>query len=179
MMRRGLLLTMTEPPAAMEEEFNAWYDSEHLAERLAITGFRSARRWVANCAPGEGKYLATYELDSHAVLQSPEYLARFAGPTPWTRRCLEKAMVFRRWACEQTQPGNAEPHPLAKALLLVAQDAPFETPRVPGALQARRFVAHPGAPAHIALVELAWPEPAGLPSGSPGAILRLYRAYGA
>jgi hypothetical protein len=24
MMRRGLLLTMTEPPAAMDEEFNAW-----------------------------------------------------------------------------------------------------------------------------------------------------------
>jgi len=38
----------------MEEEFNAWYDSEHLPERLAIPGFRSAR---------EGKYLATYELD--------------------------------------------------------------------------------------------------------------------
>jgi hypothetical protein len=33
---------MTEPPAAMEEEFNPWYDTEHLAERLAITGFRSA-----------------------------------------------------------------------------------------------------------------------------------------
>src|SRR6185436_12287249 len=30
-MNRGLLLTMTEPPPAMEEEFNAWYDTEHLA----------------------------------------------------------------------------------------------------------------------------------------------------
>jgi hypothetical protein len=39
-MKRGLLLTLTEPPAAMEEEFNAWYDTEHLAERLAIPGFR-------------------------------------------------------------------------------------------------------------------------------------------
>ena len=64
MTRRGLLLTLTEPPAAMEEEFNAWYDTEHLAERLSIPGFRSARRWVADLAPGEGKYLATYELDS-------------------------------------------------------------------------------------------------------------------
>src|SRR3954454_4721120 len=94
MTRRGLLLTMTEPPPAMEEEFNAWYDSEHLAERLAITGFRSARRWVANsgmanCAPGEGRYLATYELDSPEVLQSA-----------WTRRYLSKAVAFRRWACE-------------------------------------------------------------------------------
>jgi hypothetical protein len=49
MSRRGLLLTMTEPPPAMEEEFNAWYDREHLPERLSIPGFRSARRWVADC----------------------------------------------------------------------------------------------------------------------------------
>ena len=44
MSRFGLLLTLTEPPPAMEEEFNAWYDEEHLAERLAIPGFRSATR---------------------------------------------------------------------------------------------------------------------------------------
>ena len=60
---------MTEPPPAMEEEFNAWYDTEHLQERLAITGFRSARRWVADVAPGDGKYLATYELDAPGVSQ--------------------------------------------------------------------------------------------------------------
>ena len=82
MTMRGLLLTMTEPPAAMEEEFNAWYDAEHLPERLAIAGFRAARRWVSSCAPGEGKYLATYELDSAGVLQSPAYLERFANATP-------------------------------------------------------------------------------------------------
>jgi len=29
MTMKGLLLTVTEPPAQMEEEFNAWYDSEH------------------------------------------------------------------------------------------------------------------------------------------------------
>ena len=109
-MKRGLLLTMTEPSAAMDEEFNAWYDGEHLPERLAIAGFRSARRWVAEAVPGEGRYLATYELDSEAVLSSPEYLARFEAATPWTRRCLGKALVFRRWACEQAHPGEADPH---------------------------------------------------------------------
>jgi hypothetical protein len=177
-MRRGLLLTMTEPPAAMEEEFNAWYDTEHLAERLAITGFRSARRWVARCAPGEGKYLATYELDSPRVLQSPEYLARFEDATPWTRRCLAKTVVFRRWACEQIEPGSADPNPLAKALLLIASDHPFATPSIAGALQARRFFAQAGTPAHIALIELASPERAALPTRPPGSLMRLYRAYG-
>ena len=149
MSNRGLLLTLTEPPPGMtEEEFNAWYDSEHLPERLSIPGFRSARRWVADCKPGEGKYLATYELDSPAVLQSAAYLARFEHPTPWTRRCLDRAAVFKRWACEQIEPGDAEPHPGAKALILSFQDAPF-----PGVLQARRFVA--SSKETISLHELA------------------------
>src|SRR5688500_10168309 len=95
MSRLGLLLTLTEPPPAMEEEFNAWYDGEHLAERLAIPGFRSATRWVADVPPGQGKYLATYELDSVKVLSSPAYLARFQNQTPWSRRCLGKALGVR------------------------------------------------------------------------------------
>jgi hypothetical protein len=177
MSRRGLLLTITEPPAPMEDEFNAWYDEEHLAERLAITGFRSARRWVADIAPGEGKYLATYELDSPRVLTSAEYLARFEGATPWTRRCLGKAVVFKRWACEQN--GTADPHPLAKALLMVAGDAPIQGLSLPGALQIRHFTASAGTPRHIALAELAWDGTPTLPVPQPGWSIRLYRAYGA
>jgi hypothetical protein len=170
--RRGLLLTMTEPPAAMEEEFNAWYDEEHMAERLAIPGFRSARRWVADVEPGEGKYLATYELDSPGVLQSPTYLARFQNQTPWSRRCLGKAVVFRRWTCEQTEPGMADPHPAAKYVLLVVSESPIAL-TVTGALQLRHFVA---APSHIALAELSHPT---LPPVQAGWEMRLYRAYAA
>jgi len=170
MSRRGLLLTMTEPPAAMEEEFNAWYDDEHMAERLAIPGFRSARRWVADGAPGEGKYLATYELDSPAVLQSPEYLGRFNNQTPWTKRCLARAVVFRRWACEQTDPGTADPHPAAKYLLCVIATSPVVL-TMSGALQLRKFAA---APSHIALAELSHPT---LPPMKAGWEMRLYRAY--
>ena len=176
-MSRGLLLTMTEPPSAMEEEFNAWYDTEHLPERLAITGFRSAKRWVADVAPGGGKYLATYELDSPSVLHSAEYLARFEGATPWTRRCLGKAVVFRRWACEQTDPGQADPHPLAKALLVIAAEAPIEPLGVAGALQVRHFLASAGTPRHIALVEMAWDQSLTLPAEQPGWWMRLYRDY--
>ena len=144
-MNRGLLLTLTEPPPGMEEEFNAWYDTEHLAERLAIPGFRSAQRWVGDLRPGEGKYLTSYELDSPQVLQSPAYLARFQNQTPWSRRCLARTVVFKRWACEQVEPGTADPHPRAQALLL--NDV------VDGALQVRRFKAQTGDT--ITLCELA------------------------
>jgi hypothetical protein len=148
MANRGLLLTMTEPPPAMEEEFNAWYDDEHMAERLAIPGFRSARRWVADLMAGEGKYLATYELDSPGVLTSQEYLSCFEKPTPWSKRCLGKAVVFKRWACEQL--GSKDPHPAAKALVLTFENRALS---LPGTLQIRKFAAASGE--KIALYELA------------------------
>jgi hypothetical protein len=148
-MRRGLLLTLTEPPPGMEEEFNAWYDEEHLPERLAIPGFRSARRWVAGRT-----YLATYELDSPEVLSSAPYLARYRNQTPWSRRCLGKCVTFKRWACEQLDPGDADPHPGAKGLIL-AMDA-TSPPRV---VQARRFAADSSE--RITLYELSDPDPTG------------------
>jgi hypothetical protein len=143
MANRGLLLTLTEPPPAMEEEFNAWYDDEHLPERLAIPGFRSALRWVS-----ERTYLATYELDSPGVLESPAYLARFQNQTPWSRRCLGKAVVFQRWACEQE--GSADPHPAAKAMVLAFENRALSLPHT---VQIRKFSASSGE--KITLYELA------------------------
>jgi hypothetical protein len=165
-MNRGLLLTMTEPPPEMEEEFNAWYDDEHLAERLAIPGFQTAKRWVANVAPGQGKYLGTYELDSPAVLQSKPYLDRFNNQTPWSKRCLGKCVAFRRWACEQVAPGNAPSNPSASALWLGLGSA---LPSVP--LPARVFHDPAGKPPYLIVVEdQQRPE-------IPGWEFRLYRAY--
>jgi hypothetical protein len=156
-MNRGLLLTLTEPPPAMAEEFNAWYDTEHLAERLAIPGFRSARRWVR-----DGTYLATYELDSPEVLQSKPYLERFRNQTPWSRRCLAKCLTFKRWACEQLEPGNADPHPAAAGLIFATQAIDVQA-----ALQRRRFAADSGESIHLYEVS---------DLRQPGAIV--YRPYG-
>ena len=152
---------ITEPPAEMEEEFNAWYDAEHLPERLAIPGFRSARRWVADCRPGEGKYLATYELDSAAVLASPRYLSFFERPTAWSQRCLGKAVLFKRWACEQVEPGDAECDPRTAALILNGLH--------PAALQIRRFRSSTGEA--FVLTELA--DPSITPAS--GLVYRRYR----
>jgi hypothetical protein len=159
-MNRGLLLTLTEPPPDMEAEFNAWYGEEHLAERLAIPGFRSALRWVADVPPGSGKYLATYELDSPAVLSSPAYLQRFENPTPWSTRCLGKLVVFKRWLCEQIEPGHAGPHPAARALIMNSS--------VAQALQVRRFKAQTGEVITLSELSDVVKPPAGL-------VYRLYQ----
>jgi len=164
---------MTEPPPQMEEEFNAWYDTEHLPERLAIPGFSSARRWIdPEAAAGTGKYLATYELDSPQVLQTPAYLAHVGDNfTPWSKRCLSRCVLFRRWAALQILPGDAPPDPAARALFLACGDVTAEheaefnkwydtehiplLAAVPGVLRARRFFDPAGKPRYIALYELA------------------------
>ena len=169
----GLLLTMTEPPPSMEEEFNAWYDSEHLPERLSIPGFISARRWVDARSPaGTGKYLATYELERPQVLETAAYLAHVGDNfTPWSRRCLSRCTLFRRWACAQILPGDALPDPAARALFFASGDVPAEHEKefnewydtehipllsaVPGMLRARRFFDPAGKPRYIALYDLA------------------------
>jgi hypothetical protein len=181
---KGLLLTITEPPRPMEEEFNAWYDTEHLPERLAIPGFDSARRWVDPHAPvGTGKYLATYELNSPQVLEAPEYLAHVGEHfTPWTKRCLSRCVLFRRWACAQILPGDAPPSPDARALFLACGDVPAEheaefnrwydtehiplLAAVPGVLRARRFLNPEGKQRYIALYDLADANVAGSAPGS-------------
>jgi hypothetical protein len=161
----------------MEDEFNAWYDDEHMAERLSIPGFRSARRWVADVPPGQGKYLATYELDALDVLASEKYLFHFNNQTPWSKRCLAKCVVFRRWAMEQSHPGGADPHPAAKTLLLVLSETPTQGLVVPEALQARHFVDPAGKPPYAALYELAGPALRSAPDFGAGRVARFYHAY--
>ncbi|MEJ0067795.1 MAG: hypothetical protein WDO24_02585 [Pseudomonadota bacterium] len=81
----GLLLAMMEPPAALEAEFNAWYDNEHLPERAAVDGFLTARRYV--CIEGWPRYLALYDLDRVEALHAPSYLAvGGARQSAWSQR---------------------------------------------------------------------------------------------
>lgn len=92
---RGLLLFMTDINPALEDEFNRWYEEEHLPERRAIPGFLSARRF--RCIEGGPKYLALYDLESPAVLQSPPYLKIMgASKSPWTLRMEENFTNARR-----------------------------------------------------------------------------------
>jgi hypothetical protein len=91
--------------AAFEEEFNAWYDTEHLPERLAVPGFETALRFV--CLSGHPRYLAMYDLARAEVLDSPAYLkVAFANSSPWTKRVLQRVRVYRA-AGRQIYPGDA------------------------------------------------------------------------
>lgn len=92
---KGLLLVMMEIDPEHEDDFNHWYDTEHVPERLGIPGFVSARRFRA--VEGEPKYLALYELESPAVLESEEYRHWTSeGQTDWTEFVLSRLTRFVR-----------------------------------------------------------------------------------
>ena len=117
MTQNGFLLVLMQPPANLEEEFNAWYDSEHVPERLAVPGVLTAIRFcsVSAAAP---KYLAMYDLELEAVLESDAY-RRVAGDnsSPWTKRVTGRTRVYRSVG-NQIYPGNALTFRSARVTLL-------------------------------------------------------------
>ena len=81
---RGIFLVYTDIDPVHEEEFNAWYNTEHLPELLSLPGFLDAARYVAY--KGVPRYLAVYELDSAEALKTAEFQKWRANPSPWSRR---------------------------------------------------------------------------------------------
>jgi len=72
----------TDITASYEEEFNAWYNTEHLPGLSRVPGTISAKRYVKNA--GSPRYIACYEVVSPAVMESQEWLA--IRHTAWSAR---------------------------------------------------------------------------------------------
>ena len=96
-MSAGLLAVWNAIPPEDEADFNAWYDDEHLPERLALPGFLAARRYRSQSRPQH--YCALYDTESPQSLSSPAYLERLANPTPATREIMAKFRDMHRAVC--------------------------------------------------------------------------------
>ena len=80
----GELLIWTSVDPAYEQDFNLWYDKEHMQERAAIKGFRWSRRYHSDtCAR---PYLALYQTDTLKVFTSEPYRQAFTKQTQWSER---------------------------------------------------------------------------------------------
>jgi hypothetical protein len=103
-----MLLVQMQPPAAMEEEFHAWYDTEHVPERETVPGFLSAARFV--CVEGWPRYMACYDLSSLDVLEADAYL-RIGGDnlSVWSKRVLGHVVGYERLELSQSHPAGADP----------------------------------------------------------------------
>ena len=115
-MGAGLLAIWNAITPEQELQFNAWYDGEHIAERLALPGFLDARRYRE--AGATHRYCALYDTVSPAALSSPEYMARLADPTPATRAIMAHFRDMHRAVCEVLLDAG-EPRAAGRALVLV------------------------------------------------------------
>jgi hypothetical protein len=73
-----LLIAMNVRPEA-DEEFNAWYDEEHVPRLKAVPGVLSARRF--RTVVGSRQYIALYHLTAPEVQATPAW--KEAITTPW------------------------------------------------------------------------------------------------
>ena len=77
-----VMVVMMDVDPADEEEFNRWYNQQHIPERLEIPGYVGARRFKLESGDdGMLKYMCIWELESSSVLQHEMYQAQNADPT--------------------------------------------------------------------------------------------------
>jgi len=163
-MAKGILVAAMDYSQVAQDEFDDWYDTEHIPERLRVPGFLNAERWLGATNPQHS--LALYDLDNVGVLQSAPYRAvGGANGSPWTKRVEG----------EQLRPGDAlAPVGAAAALLFIAMNVAPEHENefnewynaehlpqlgaVPGVLSARRYRGSGATQRYAAIYHLANPD---------------------
>ena len=90
----GLVLVSMVVAAEVEQDFNAWYDTEHIPALTAVPGVMAGRRFKAQ--DGSRRYTALYHLISTDVLESAAW--KTAATSAWTERMFPyfQDMVWAR-----------------------------------------------------------------------------------
>jgi hypothetical protein len=95
--RQGMLLVCTNVDPAHEDDFNRWYDREHVNERVAIPGFVSGARYQT--VRGSRRYLGLYRTTSLAVFGTAAYQQALQHPTAWSMTNLARMQNPMRRVC--------------------------------------------------------------------------------
>jgi hypothetical protein len=96
----GILAIWNDVRPGREADFETWFQSEHLAERLAVPGFRFGRRHEA--LSGTPRFFVFYVTDGPEVLTSKPYLERVDNPTPMTRMVMSEVFQnMNRTVCRR------------------------------------------------------------------------------
>ena len=107
-----VLVVMMDVDPEDEEEFNRWYNEEHLPERLEIPGYISARRFKLEEGEGVLQYLCIWELEDGSPLSSEEYQAQRRRPSELRDRVYANIKSRKRGLYRQVYPplGSFEDH---------------------------------------------------------------------
>ncbi len=161
--KSALLFVKLDPPANRVTEFNDWYNNRHIADRLTIPDFLSARRFTRigglprdyAIAP-ESDYLALYDLTSIKVLTDKPYQRlrekEAALPADGFETLIFKLPRFTRGVYQQIFPGEGEyVNPLTRFVFAVGHEVPrnrhqefnawYNTEHIPALMAVPGFVA--------------------------------------
>ena len=169
----GLLMVWADVPAKQEEEFNRWYNEEHVEDLLSIPGVLNAARYEA--ISGGPKYLACYELESPDVIESDAYQKQRANRSDWSKRMSPTVIatsfvrnVYGQLFPVEVSQATAESD-MAPSLQIGRMDVPAEIEEefnhwyntvfvpgfesVPGCIRGRRYTAALGEPKYATVYE--------------------------
>lgn len=95
----GILAVFNDVDAGCDRAaYEEWYQRDHLPDRLAVPGFRHARRY-RRIEGGMAEFFTFYETDGPEVLRAAPYLARLAAPTPGTVAMMGHFRAMCRSVC--------------------------------------------------------------------------------
>ena len=175
----GLLMLWTDVAPEHEDEFNRWYDEEHIHRLLQVPGFLNAGRYVA--LKGGPRYLAMYELEDANVLRSAAFLDEVRyRPSPW-RTKVSGGHIGRNYILNgyrQIYPARTNPVELTLAMPRCLQMGRMDVSAhleeefndwyntvyipgyltVPGCLGARRFLVVDGQPKYLTVYDFERPD---------------------
>jgi len=177
---KALMTAWTHVPPEREEEFNAWYDTEHLPQVVALPGFIRGRRYA--CDGAMPKYLAWYDTADETVEPGLHLKKFIADSSPWWRRIGGFIQHRERMNFQLMRDVGEKPREDTPWLYIVHTDIPDHIvdeynewydkehlPRlvtVPGVIRARRYTAVSGGPKYLTAYELtdrnAFESPEGL-----------------
>src|SRR6516164_4076019 len=168
---RGIFMVYVDIDTQHVQEFNKWYNEEHLPELLSVPGILSAARYEA--VKGGPQYLACYELESVAVMRTPAFTNR--PRTPWGEKVSPSVIGknLTRIVGEQIYPNGIEmpERGMAPVLQIGRMSVPAEVDeewnawysgeyvpgyrKVPGVIYARRYRVLEGTSGYSTVYEFA------------------------
>ena len=145
----GILAVWNDREGKGEAEYEAWYQEEHVPQRLGFAGFRQARRYEAVRA--DRRFFTWYALDSVDVLRIPAYLACLEAPTPRTQANM---LAFRAMVRAEFGVVASAGRGLGGFAVCMRRDTGFADPtgaaawlERPGVTRVQIWQAPPGPPA--------------------------------
>lgn len=94
-MPAAVLISQTDPPPGREEEFERWYEDQHVPGRLELSGMTAATR--ARAVQGGPAHVAIYHASGPDVFRSDEYRRLKSEPSALTADMLRSVAAFTRF----------------------------------------------------------------------------------